>query len=43
MRELIEIPAPAFNAEAPCLLVVPIDYRENLKLTERLGEIGAVI
>lgn len=29
----------AFEAEGPSLLVVPIDYRENLKLTERLGNI----
>ena len=40
---LPEALAEAFNTDAPCLLVVPIDYRENLKLTERLGEIGAVI
>lgn len=29
----------AFETEGPSLLVVPIDYGENLKLTERLGNI----
>ena len=33
--------ADAFAANTPALLVVPIDYRENLKLTQRLGEIAA--
>ena len=29
----------AFNETGPSLVVVPIDYRENMKLTERLGDI----
>ncbi len=29
----------AFACDSPALVVVPIDYRENLKLTERLGKI----
>ena len=29
----------AFNADRPALVVVPIDYRENALLTERLGSI----
>lgn len=29
----------AFAADGPSLVVVPIDYQENVKLTERLGEI----
>jgi acetolactate synthase I/II/III large subunit len=29
----------AFNEAGPSLIVVPIDYRENMKLTERLGDI----
>lgn len=29
----------AFNEAGPSLVVVPIDYRENMKLTERLGDI----
>ncbi|MDX8382781.1 MAG: acetolactate synthase large subunit [Ghiorsea sp.] len=29
----------AFAEEGPSLLVIPIDYRENMILTERLGEI----
>ena len=29
----------AFATDAPAILVVPIDYRENMKLTERLGNI----
>ncbi len=31
----------AFAADTPTILVVPIDYRENMKLTKRLGEITA--
>lgn len=33
----------AFAAEGPSLLVVPIDYGENKKLTERLGELTCAI
>ena len=33
----------AFNTEGPSLVVVPIDYRENRKLTERLGELSCTI
>ena len=29
----------AFDTEGPTLVVIPIDYRENSKLTEKLGEI----
>lgn len=29
----------AFECNAPALVMIPIDYRENLKLTERLGKI----
>ena len=29
----------AFNDGAPSLVVVPIDYRENMLLTKRLGEL----
>lgn len=29
----------AFNDDAPSLVVVPIDYRENMLLTKRLGEL----
>ena len=31
--------AKAFEAEEPALVVVPIDYRENQLLTQKLGEI----
>ena len=30
----------SFEAEGPSLVVIPIDYRENQKLTERLGNIS---
>ena len=40
LRDTLEA---AFNEDGPSLVVVPIDYRENLKLTERLGAIGAVL
>ncbi len=29
----------AFECGGPALIVVPIDYRENAKLTKRLGDI----
>ncbi|MES9853581.1 MAG: acetolactate synthase large subunit [Candidatus Thiodiazotropha sp. L084R] len=29
----------AFNEPGPSLVVAPVDYRENMKLTQRLGEI----
>jgi acetolactate synthase-1/2/3 large subunit len=33
----------AFNQDVPVLLSVPVDYRENLKLTQRLGNIACQI
>jgi len=33
----------AFNESGPSLVAIPIDYRENDKLTERLGKIDAPI
>ncbi|MCZ6597757.1 MAG: thiamine pyrophosphate-dependent enzyme, partial [Planctomycetota bacterium] len=33
----------AFAADAPALVVIPIDYRENNKLTQRLGNIACSI
>ena len=33
----------AFASETPAILALPIDYRENLKLTQRLGEIPCAI
>ena len=33
----------SFEAEGPSLVVIPIDYRENELLTERLGNIGVSI
>ena len=33
----------AFEAQGPSLVVIPIDYRENPILTERLGNIGCTI
>lgn len=33
----------AFAMDVTCLVVVPIDYRENMKLTERLGHIQCPI
>jgi acetolactate synthase-1/2/3 large subunit len=29
----------AFTGRGPCLIDVPVDYRENLKLTERMGQL----
>ena len=33
----------AFAADVPVILSLPIDYDENLKLTERLGQIACPI
>jgi len=33
----------AFSESGPSLIIVPIDYRENMKLTERLGNIVCAI
>ncbi len=38
-RDLVDTLEKAFAEEGPSLIVVPIDYRENLLLTERLGNI----
>ena len=37
--ELLSVLENAFSDEGPGLVVVPIDYSENLRLTQRLGEI----
>ncbi len=41
--ELPEILNKAFTTEGPSLIIVPIDYSENRKLTERLGEMQCPI
>ena len=33
----------AFDCGEPALVVVPIDYNENMKLTKRLGDIACPI
>lgn len=38
-RDLVSTLETAFSEKGPSLIVVPIDYRENLLLTERLGDI----
>ncbi len=40
LRDTLEA---AFNEPGPSLVVIPIDYRENPKLTKKLGEITATI
>jgi len=42
-KDLVSTLEKAFNEGGPSLVVVPIDYRENLKLTERLGDIACPI
>jgi len=42
-QELVETLETAFEADGPSLVVIPIDYRENALLTERLGNIGCPI
>lgn len=41
--ELKDTLVQAFAEEGPSLVVVPIDYRENMKLSQRLGEINCPI
>ena len=38
-RDLVTTLESAFAVDGPSLVVVPIDYRENTRLTQRLGEI----
>jgi acetolactate synthase-1/2/3 large subunit len=38
-RDLVGTLEQAFEEPGPSLVVIPIDYRENRKLTERLGDI----
>ena len=42
-KDLVATLEKAFEEEGPSLIVIPIDYRENLKLTERLGDIACPI
>jgi len=42
-EELKDVLAEAFAADRPSIVSLPIDYAENLKLTERLGEIACRI
>jgi acetolactate synthase-1/2/3 large subunit len=42
-NDMVNTLETAFEEEGPSLIVVPIDYRENLKLTERLGDIACPI
>jgi acetolactate synthase-1/2/3 large subunit len=37
--ELIPALEEAFRGRGPCVVDVPVDYRENLKLTERMGHL----
>jgi acetolactate synthase-1/2/3 large subunit len=42
-RDLAPALDEAFTSDRPVIMVIPIDYRENQKLTERLGNIEAAI
>ncbi len=42
-EDLVDTLETAFEEAGPSLIVVPIDYRENLKLTKRLGDIACPI
>ena len=42
-KDLVNTLEKAFNEEGPSLIVIPIDYRENMILTERLGNIACPI
>ena len=41
--DLVDVLEKAFNEEGPSLIVIPIDYRENMILIERLGNIACPI
>jgi len=41
--DLMGVLEQAFAAETPAIIALPIDYRENLKLSERLGKIECTI
>ena len=42
-RDLRDLLEKAFTEPGPSLIAVPIDYRENALLTERLGDITCPI
>ena len=42
-RDLVSELTAAFKEDGPSLVVVPIDYRENMLLTKRLGDIACPI
>jgi acetolactate synthase-1/2/3 large subunit len=42
-KDLQTVLAGALNEEGPSLVVLPIDYRENMELTKRLGEMTCPI
>ncbi len=42
-RDLVDTLETAFKEPGPSLIVIPIDYRENMLLTQRLGEIACPI
>ena len=42
-QDLLQTLEAAFRVQGPSLIVIPIDYRENVLLTERLGNIACPI
>ena len=41
--ELLPSLEEAFRQEGPAIIGVPVDYEENIRLTERLGKVAAII
>ena len=41
--ELIPSLSEAFKQKGPAIIGVPVDYSENMRLTEHLGKVSAVI
>ena len=33
----------AFEQKGPCIIGVPVDYSENMKLTKHLGKVSAIL
>ena len=42
-EEIVPTLEEAFNQDKPALIAVPVDYRENMKLTDRLGKVAVAM
>ena len=42
-NEFLPALTEAFKQDGPAIIGIPIDYEENMRLTERLGKVSAII